>query len=356
MNRRGTTLFVALIMIGLIGAVALTGQGKLVSAQDFGTSPWSSQFYTFTDPNNPVGTSTAIPGANPTFPALNFNWGTGAPPVTGVPADNFRAVFQSTQTLTPGTYTFTVSADDRARLLINNVEVINATVPGQTMSAQYLISGGAVFMTVEYVEFVGNAYLQVQWSMSGAQQTVGPTPTPTITPLPTLTPLPAIPPGALTATVINARVLNIRGAPSLGGVKIGQILRGQTYQVVGRNDDATWFLLQLSGFRGWAWGYYLFIHGNEFNAPVMSANTLLDLYGMQDTGVRIETEAALRLRAGPSVATNQIGRIPWGTQLPVVGRTADGYWYQVLWWDTIGWVYSPFVRIVLGDYANIPIR
>jgi hypothetical protein len=355
--RKYSAIFTILLFISLLGGIAFIGQVAPVSAQSFGTSPWTSQFYTFSDPSNPAGSSTAIPGANPTFSALNFNWGAGAPPVPGVPADNFRAIFQSTQTLTAGTYTFTVSADDRARLLINNVEVINVTTPGQTLSVQYVVSGGSVFMTVEYTEVSLTAYLQVQWSVGGTGTgDLGPTLTPTIVPTPTVTALPAIPPGALTATVLRANVLNVRNAPSLGGIKLGEILRGETYAVVGRDDDARWFLLQLHGGQAWAWGYYLYVNGNEFNAPVVSGNAVINMAGFQDTGVRVQVMATMRLREGPSVATAQIGRIPWGTFIPVVGRTSGGAWYQVIWWDTVGWVYSPFLKIVDGSIWNVPVR
>ena len=240
--RRPITLLLLPVLILIIGSVVIGGNVTTVNAQNFGTSPWASQFFEFTNPSDPVGSSTLIAGANPSFSALNFNWGTGAPPVTGVPTDNFRAVFTSTQSLTSGTYTFSVNADDRARLLINNVEVINVTAPGQA-SAQYVVTGGAVLMVVEYIEFTSSAFLQVQWSSptgggGGIYVTAGPTLTPTLIPTPTITPLPYIPPGAITATVIRAGVLNVRNAPSLGGVKLGEILRGETYAIVGRDAEA----------------------------------------------------------------------------------------------------------------------
>jgi uncharacterized protein YraI len=172
---------------------------------------------------------------------------------------------------------------------------------------------------------------------------------------PTRTSLPNIPPGALTAIVIRASVLNVRDAPSLGGLVIGRILRGETYAVLGRDEDARWFLLQLGGYQGWAYGYYLFVNGNEFNPPIVSGASLLGLAGQQDFGVRGQSFATLRLRQGPSVATTQIGRVTWGAFLPIIGRTTSG-WYQTVWKGTVGWVYSPFVRIVEGDLNNVPFK
>jgi hypothetical protein len=42
--------------------------------------------------------------------------------------------------------------------------------------------------------------------------------------------------------------------------------------------------------------------------------------------------------------------------VPVVGRTADGFWYQIVWRGTVGWVYSEFLRVLEGNLANVPIR
>ena len=118
-------LLVLLLCIAIIGSIAITMNIQVANAQTFGTNPWTSQFY------NDANFGSAIAGASPSYNALNFNWGTGSPtdaggvPIAGVPADNFSAVFTSTQTIDAGTYTFTVTSDDRARLLINNVEVVN---------------------------------------------------------------------------------------------------------------------------------------------------------------------------------------------------------------------------------------
>jgi uncharacterized protein YraI len=148
----------------------------------------------------------------------------------------------------------------------------------------------------------------------------------------------------------------VRDAPSVGGNRLGRILRGQTYQIVGRDPDARWFLLQLGGYQAWAYGYYLFVNGNEFNAPVRSATTAFGIpAGFNDTGVIVQTHATMRLRSEPDVTAPQTGRVTWGAFLPVAGRTAAGDWYQVLWKGTIGWVYTGFTDVVQGDYNNIPV-
>jgi uncharacterized protein YraI len=337
MSRRSTFLLILFTVVLVVGVT-------LTNAQEFGTN-WTASFY-----NTPDLTGAVV--ATQTVSAINFNWGEGSPVPGAVNVDNFSARFTGVQTFQDGTYTFTIASDDGARVLIDGQVVYDQFVgrPLTTDTFSRTMTAGPHTITVEYFDGIGQAIIQFQWVLSGAAATVGPTPTPGPTNTPAPTALPAIPPGALTATVIRAPVLNVRAAPFIGAPRVGRILRGQTYAVIGRNPDATWFLLQLSGFQGWAFGYYLFINGNEFNAPVVSAFTLAGVNS--PTGVVAQTQAVMKLRAEPTVASQQIGRIPWGEIMPVIGRRGD--WWQVVFRGTTGWVYSPFLRIVEGDLNNVP--
>lgn len=356
---RKLLLTISMLLIVILGGFAV-GQVTLTSAQPpFATGQWTATFYGDTAFSNVVASAV-------TYPSLNFVWN-GAPTysngsaIGGMPADNWSAIFTKSSTFAAGTYRFTLTADDRARFTVNGTEVINIQQSGvgaQTVDLQ--LPAGIINFRIEFVEFEQQAILQlVEPTSSGSPfQTPG-VPfltTPTVTPLPTNTALPPIPPGAITATVIRAAVLNIRDAPSLGGGRIGRILRGQTYAIVGRDTDARWFLLQLGGYQGWAYGYYLFVDGNEFTPPIVSGNTIIGLAGQEDYGVRGQSDAILRLRAAPTVNSTQTGRIAWGAFLPITGRTADGYWYQVIWKNTVGWAYAPFINIVEGDLNNVPFK
>ena len=199
-------------------------------------------------------------------------------------------------------------------------------------------------------------FLQFQWFLAGTapQPTVGPSPTPAPTNTPAPTGLPPVAPGALSATVIRAPVLNARSGPYLGAPVVDKLLRGQTYNVVGRDANARWFLLQLSNKQAWSLGYYLAVNGNEFNAPVVSAFITQGNPAAQ-TGVVALARAGLRLRAQPTVASAQIGRVTWGAILPVTGRTGgDGAWWRVIWKGTEGWVYSPYLDLLEGDIRDVP--
>ncbi len=176
--------------------------------------------------------------------------------------------------------------------------------------------------------------------------------TPSAVPRSTPTPLPAIPSGALSGTVIRATVLLVRASPFSGAPVVDRVLRGQTYQVLARDQDARWFLIQLSARQGWVWGYYLHVNGNEFNAPV--ANPFVAEGGASaSTGIVAQSQAVLRLRAAPDTNAEQIGRVPWGEIMPVLSKTHTG-WYQVIYQNTVGWVAAQYVKLVQGEDGSIP--
>jgi len=342
------------IGIFLLALLAVSMPFNLIYAQDFGTN-WSGTFF---PSNNLTGVGTPVSGIN----GLNFNWGTGVPVVNGVavpgiPADNFSARFTSVQNFTGGAYTFTVSSDDGVRVYIDGAVVLDRFV-GRVLTTDTFtanLAAGPHTLTVEYFEGIDQAVLQVQWGLSAPASTAGPSPTPGPTATPAPTGLPPIPSGALSATVIRAPVLNVRAAPSVFSDRVSSILRGQTYQVIGRDSNARWFLLQLSnGLQGWALGYYLYFASNEFNAPVVS-DFVLGGDPAAVSGIVAISEATLRLRAQPTTESEQIGRVTWGGAMAVVGRTRNGAWYQVVWKGTTGWVAAVWVEIVEGDIANAPI-
>lgn len=339
-------IFAPFLLVMVVFALGLSVTST--SAQQFGTN-WTVTFFSDTTLTTQViaNVDSQISENNTTISQLSAG---------RVSQTNFSARWQGTQEFaSAGTYRFTAVYDDGIRVTIDGTTVINDFVNNNTQKVAQVeanIAAGARQITVEYVQFSGNAIVQFYWdpvnvSSTGTQ---GPTPTPTATGLP---PIPA---GALTGTVIRAGILNVRDAPSTGGGVVGRVLRGQTYQIVGRNEDATWFVLQLGGYQGWVFGYYLYPNRNEYDAPVVSATNLAGLpAGFNDTGVMVQTRATMRMRSEPSVTAPQTGRVSWGAFLPVSGRTAAGDWYQVLWRGSVGWVYTGFLEIVQGDYASIPV-
>ncbi len=340
-----------ILMIALLLSIgfSLTQQVNVSMAQDFG-SDWTGQYYN----NNSFSGSPAITRIDS---SINFDYGSGSAIDGFVGSDNFSIRWTGTQTIAAATYVFTATADDGVRVTIDGTIIIDQLgASGEnTYQSTVALSGDSHSITVDYVEQTGDARVSLSWLQS-TTATAGPTATtgPTLTP--SSTALPPIPAGAITATIIRAAVLNVRDAPSLGGNVIDRTLRGQTYQIIGRDGNARWYLIQMSGKVGWIWSYYVFVDGNEFSVPVSSAASASGLpAGVTDTGVIGQTRAGMKLRGAPTTISDQTGRITWGAFLPIVGRTADNTWYQVVWKGTVGWVWSNFVPIRFGDLNNVPV-
>ncbi|MCR5157220.1 MAG: SH3 domain-containing protein [Butyrivibrio sp.] len=82
---------------------------------------------------------------------------------------------------------------------------------------------------------------------------------------------------------------------------------------------------------------------DETDTPALTAYTVVN-YEMP---VTLYTSDTVNVRAGAGTDYERIGKVGWGTAVPVVGATSNG-WYQVLYDNMIG-----FIR---GDYmvAEVP--
>jgi uncharacterized protein YraI len=299
----------------------------ITQAQDFYGDGWNAQYF---DNENLAGS----PIATQPLVRLDLQFGDGSP-AEGVPADNFSAVYTTNEFFSANTfYEFVIEADEGVRLTVGGATLIDQFRSGGGTFTATIQGGGTREIRVEYREGSGNAFIRVFWRISNAP------------------PPPVFPAGALPAVVVGTTSLVVRDAPFIGAGRITSIKRGETYAVIGRDPSARWFLLQLPDRQGWAFGYYLFIDGNEFNAPVFSP---FNFAGVVTSDIVVRAIDGIRLREGPNVGTPQIGRITPGDIMTVTGRSEYGSWYQVVYKDTSGWVFSPLTEFVQGEYDSVPV-
>jgi uncharacterized protein YraI len=337
-RRRYLFLLLALAVAALIfapGAFDMPTQ-----AQNLGTN-WQAQFY----PNTTFsGTPTSVvyPGG------ISFNWGLGPPldannaPVTGMPNDNFSARFTSLQAFpVAGNYTFRVLANDGVRVTINGNVVLSQlnTVVTDGTTAEYqftqTLAAGNVSFVVEYVEFLGSAALQFQWSNAGQ---VGPTSTPT---------------PIATVSVVRVRGLAVRTGPYLGASLITVARPNIAYPVLARNNSEglfVWYRIQVGDNVGWASGRYLQTSGNIEAIPF--TDSLFDRIDAPSLPPALDvigtTRAIMNMRVRPSERVQIIDKIPWGDQVKVIGRTIQGgnnFWLHVEWNGRKGWIFAPFIGL-----------
>lgn len=355
MKRTGLSilLLVLLLSFGFIFSVQAQGQ--------MGTN-WTAQFY---DNINFTGNPYTVPT---TFNGLNFNWPT-IPNINGViptyngiafpSQDNFSARFTSNQNFTQGGYQFIVAFDDRVRVYIDGVMVLEDLSGGPTKERRFTqqMSAGTHSITVEFIEITGAAMLQFQWAPENVILTPGAwvTTAPGGTPQPMATPIPP-----LTASLINVRGLAVRTGPYLGASMVAVALPDNNYPVHAQNTSAegvTWYQITVNGKTGWSSGRYL-----AFSTPpdgLGTTGSVFDTLGNpEETGVIAIPRSVMRLRQYPSTRAAELNRIPWGEEVPVYNRTVQGgkdFWYQVRYEGQLGWIHAPYVGI-RGNIHDVPIR
>jgi uncharacterized protein YraI len=340
------------ILIILLFVLLLTGVSFIpVLAQATLGTNWSAQFFNTPD-------LTGGPVANTIYPSgLNFIW-TGKPldgngnQLTAVNADNFSARFTSTQNFPqPGTYTFRVLVNEGVRLSVNNQMIINQFVDtnvdnganGHVIhSANYQIpAAGNYPIVVDFFDRDQEAVLQVAWQLAG---TVGPTPTPA---------------PIATGQVVRVRGLSLRTGPYLGASFIRAAIPGTSYAILARNTDEglfTWYRVTVGDSTGWVSGRYFQTSGN-IDAIPFEGSVFDTIDGNQGKGVIGVTRAIMNYRRRPSERATLIGKIPWGAEVDIVGRTVQGgknHWLQVRYNGQIGWIYAPYIGI-RGLIEAIPI-
>lgn len=100
-------------------------------------------------------------------PKIDKDWDTYAPRFTpadtSFPADNFSVRSTCLCGFTAGNYTFTATADNTAKVLLDDAVLIDTTASGT--ATKYL--SGTHKITVEYIENTGTAKLAVNWAVQG---------------------------------------------------------------------------------------------------------------------------------------------------------------------------------------------
>jgi hypothetical protein len=90
-------------------------------------------------------------------PALNFNWGSGAP-VSRLAPDNFSVRWTRREHFAAAGYTFSATADDGIRVWVGDILVIDGWVPQQARTyTRTLYLNGTYPVRVEYFEQGGQA-------------------------------------------------------------------------------------------------------------------------------------------------------------------------------------------------------
>jgi uncharacterized protein YraI len=301
---------------------------------------WTAQYYG----NNALS---GLPTAILSETDIDFDWGDGSP-FPSVPVDNFSARWTTTTTLDAGTYRFTTRSDDGMRVFVNGQTLIDRWDGPieEIVSNDIELTAGQHNIAVEYHEDVGNAYVTLDVSRVTLNTVDAVVPTPS-------TVNPVVQPGVPTNTgalgTVAAPRLNVRNAPTTDSRILVKIEEGQTYPIVGRNADSSWWQIDVNGTVGWVFAPFI-IDQNIGLVPVTSSAS--QSANIPGTGFFVTATATVNLRSGPTRSSAILGQLPRGARAEITGRNTTGSWIQVNYNGTLSWVSSAFV---VSDVATSDI-
>lgn len=302
-----------------------TGQPSTSNPQSGGTpvdlGGWTVQYY----PNNSLS---GLPTAILSESAIVHDWGTGSP-VASVPADDFSGRWTTTSgNLEGGAYRWVVRADDGVRIFVDGRTVVDrwGSNVGETTTHDFTLSPGQHTFTVEYRELTDRAYIDVRL------ERVTPAASATVAPANT---------GA-TGTITAFR-LNVRNAPNANAPIVLKVNRNESYPIVGRNADSSWWQLNVNGTVGWAFADFV-NSSNTGAVPVTSGEGGAAAVG-QGTGMFVTATTNVNLRSQPSSSGAILGQLLTNNSAEIIGRNSAGTWVQVKYNNGAAWVITTYVRV-----------
>jgi len=184
--------------------------------------------------------------------------------------------------------------------------------------------------------------------------------------LPTITP-PLLPsklnvpqPGTNDPQVTMLETATIRQGPGLDYPVFGVTSTGSRAIVIGNSEDGQWWAIRLETRTGWVYKGYTYAQKTD-NVPVLPNP---DLPGNVSPSVpgsgapAAVTLEPINVRSGPGSDYESYGRIPIGTNLAVIGRSADREWLVInlptdIASDGQGWVASRYVQA--ENIGSVPV-
>jgi len=158
--------------------------------------------------------------------------------------------------------------------------------------------------------------------------------------------------------------LRIRSGPGTDYSRIAGLPADSTVPVLGRNEAATWVLIDYNGTQGWIATAYCTFAGDLLSAPINAGNSappaLPQTAAPQAGAAPASTVIAkpfynLRLRAGPGTNFEQTVVVPSGSVTYVLAQctVGDERWLYVEYSGSRGWLASWYVTLT-GSLANVP--
>jgi len=308
-----------LILLCLI-MIAMPAQAQ---ESDIFAASWRAEYF-----NNPYLAGT--PNLTRFDTGVGFDWGNDAP-VSGLPEDNFSVRWGKGGNMPAGTYRFIVTASLGFRLYVDGEVILDTWeggADGVTIGRDIFIEGGYHNLQIDYYDLGGDAYIYLDWGLAPdggvAPQSTGVPTSNTVT--------------------VTANTLNVRSEPIIANNITTRITRGQQFVQIGVSDDGRWIQLDLgNGTTGWVSATYM-----TSSTVSVTSNDL--------SGQTLRSTARLLIRTEPNTDSDSIGLLLRGEDATIIGRSANGNWWQVEIGNVTGWVSAMFVLVSSDvDVDSVPI-
>lgn len=165
--------------------------------------------------------------------------------------------------------------------------------------------------------------------------------------------------------------VNVRALPDINAQKIGEVTKGQSVPVRGKNADGTWYQINFPtgpDGAGWVLGAVASITGVTTTLPVVTSSapaaaaaTLpTNPSGLQPPFVKLKAgQDFANVRTGPDIAYQKVGELTVAgvNAAAVKGKSANGQWWQISFAGAPGglaWVFGQLVDLT-GDAAAVPV-
>lgn len=186
---------------------------------------------------------------------------------------------------------------------------------------------------------------------------------------------------AAARVVIGTGNLNVRSGPGAAYSVVTSLPYRTEVAVIGRTPEALWYLVEGDFGRGWVNAPYVVFRGHYASVQVIeyedisNVGTLTTAPSTSMGGDVTTAQSApeqqpvtnhvsgnrvvvgtgnLNVRSGPSAGFPVISTVPFGVELPVLGRTPEGLWYLVEGDFGRGWVNAPYVTF-RGVYSTLSV-
>ncbi len=151
-------------------------------------------------------------------------------------------------------------------------------------------------------------------------------------------------------------IVNIRSAPTVRSRSLGQLRGGFSSEILGRSVDGNWLQFQMPRTGRLAWvnkkvvqvkGYFqaMAAEGDEAQAQALP--------NPDPPRIVIPTGNVVNVRSGPGLTFDILGRMLARQSAPIIGRSADGVWWQIEFGGQPAWISARYVRAT-GNASSVP--